>query len=1628
MKIAKLLVYVIGFMLAGAAAAHAAPIGALFASMFASITAFGSTVVGGFLVNMAASIALSALAMALQKKSMNNGGITTDTTTSGGDTPQKIILGRYATGGGAICPPMTYDFAGSKDNGWITYVIALGDYPVTGLESIIVDNIEYNILNDVVPAPHTDMGKYIDGSIKEYAFIKFHDGNQTVADPMLLSKFHNYPNRPWSEDHKLIGVPYAIASFAYHRDKFTGLPDMRFVVRGSAIYDPRKDTSVGGSGAQRWADKSTWAFSDNPVVMVYNIIRGFTLADGNKYGINAPASALPLDRWMAAMNVCDEAGSETSTAKWWNDTRRYRAGIEFALNTEPLEVIETLLTACGGKLSEIGGTYNITVGPPAFAAASITDENVIISESRDFTVFGGLESTYNSIHATYPSPESLWESVDAEPYYNDEWIAEDDGRRLIADLRLSAVPYPGQVRRLMRETASDNRRQRIHVITLGPWSLSILPLDVINWSSVQNGYSNKKFEVTGKVIDTQTLNCTFTIRERDPADYNPNAAFDAVLPGSNVVVSDRPVIQGVDGFIVTSKTFNDADGVSKRVGLQIGWNNNLVYDSLSYQIQTTPNNVTVVQGSVADVRAGAFTISEGILPQTAYRVRLIGRMSGRASEWSSFINVSTPAAWVTNNDFEDGIGDFLDGNGVNAIRSGYSLPASGDFDGQQFFNRTDGKMYSWNTTTGQWVPYVQRQIEGALDHTSFASTVSIPRVVTTLPTTGANGQFVTLQSDGKLYRWNGSAFVAAVPATDISGQLISAQIANNAIAARNLAADSVGSMALQNAAVSGIHMQANSIITAHLTAGVVTANELAVRAVSAKHVAISDWENIITNSQFTGAIANGTSVDGWNLPAGVTTWISSQMGNMPTQAAVCFASTGAAIYAVEAGPEWKTTTPGTSYQFDCQVRGAGGQFTPQLIVGWYDRDNAFITQSIVTRSPISASVWSAFNGEVIAPANAYAMRVLIGRVGNAAGESGNGWITSPSFRRKNGGELVVDGSIIGKHIAANTINANHMTANSIGTNALISGSVTTAILAVGAVGADQISANAISARHLVVGNTRNMIPNGNHIDLSNVASYWGAATASGSRSYFLKSANAAFSETGSGSLAVQKPSGNLAASVSTSMLPQYDFPVEAGKKYYAETAIRSNTGVSSTGAYVRILWLDANKAQLSASDIAANVGITAAWVSHSNVITAPVSATFVRITVINSGSSNTQNLLVDRIVFKEMDAGSLIVDGTITGQHIAASTISSDNMNVGWLNGERLSASYLDVNSLLDIGANAGLRYQKPSVTADTTDGLYFGYDGSRFGFAASRTNAGKRQSIKLASSTGLQLLNARHFVSGFTVPTSVNRTTNLAKTALPANIKEISFDMMGGGGGGAAGMRTGAVSGAAGTNTIVRLYDGATLKHTFTATAGAGGAGTASAPHQAIPAETEWGLAYGAGGYGGQGSYYPSGDGGTPRSFYAKRGGNASLVSVDKVDISTWKNPQIEIVIGSGGAGGVATSETGVSGGAGSPGRVMYSYSTVKDIPADVVPLEPTAVGSFVTHSSGAGSFPNLGAGYWMIHRNTASDGVGLGYVTVAPNSILRMNESGVVSFVSSQTPTYTGGLGSRQVWYSFHSMGNWG
>jgi hypothetical protein len=165
--------------------------------------------------------------------------------------------------------------------------------------------------------------------------------------------------------------------------------------------------------------------------------------------------------------------------------------------------------------------------------------------------------------------------------------------------------------------------------------------------------------------------------------------------------------------------------------------------------------------------------------------------------------------------------------------------------GDIWFDTDDGyKMYRWDGT--QWVD-VQRVLQAADFGTGIRPIVK----VTSLPTSGySDGDFVWLQSDGKLYRRVGGSWTKALATGDLVGTIDGTMIVDGTLVAQKLAANSV----------TADKVGANQIITqaANIGDGVIT--DAKIGTLSAGKITAGDIQSV--NLGYAGGIFHPSYIAG----------------------------------------------------------------------------------------------------------------------------------------------------------------------------------------------------------------------------------------------------------------------------------------------------------------------------------------------------------------------------------------------------------------------------------------------------------------------------------------------------------------------------------------------------------------------------------------------------------------------------------------------------------------------------------------------------------------------------------------------------------------------------------------------
>jgi len=530
---------------------------------------------------------------------------------------RKVIFGRAATAGSLVYWQTT-----GTDNRLLQMVIAIADHECEGLVELWVDGKlrEWNSETGVVAG--------YDGKLK----VRFYNG---TADQTVDTAVRDASGGRWTDDETGANVCYAVVEATADDAVFPGgIPQIVFVVDGAKLYDPRLDDTVGGDGDHRWDDQSTWEFSDNSAVAIYNVLRGFSAGGKHLLGLNAPADAVRLSDFEAAANACDEdvglGGGGTE--------KRYRCGYVAEVSGLPnRETLEALIASMAGDVICSGGIYRIMAGVARSPVATLTDDDLIIDEPWSSEPRRPRSELTNAVMGSFADPERSYNIVPLPPRTSSADEATDGGIRLAQALDLPAVTSRTQGQRIMEIARKRARRQIRARGTLRARWFALEPGDWVTFTSTRRGYDGVVFEIDSARAEP-TLKSTVSLSETDDGIDDWNGAEDELDDETaSDLAAAGPTLNSVSGFNLTAITVA-GDGDAQMPGLRATWTAITDPTVVAIRIEYRKQGDTVaLERRVEDPSAGQYSWIEGIQGGLVYEARAIPvTQPQRSVEWTSW--------------------------------------------------------------------------------------------------------------------------------------------------------------------------------------------------------------------------------------------------------------------------------------------------------------------------------------------------------------------------------------------------------------------------------------------------------------------------------------------------------------------------------------------------------------------------------------------------------------------------------------------------------------------------------------------------------------------------------------------------------------------------------------------------------------------------------------------------------------------------------------------------------------------------------------------------------------------------------------------------------------------------------
>jgi hypothetical protein len=596
------------------------------------------------------------------------------------------VIGRTGIGGNIVF----MDTSNDGHNKWLHYIVALSVGPVNAVEGFTANNVPLTFNNST--GSLTNIGWNWKGVYSNSTAYAVNDGVSYLGNLYICLRANTgyAPNNPdywaqsgnyvgpgwngkmwqlttvgtqpdtvlsapsgtgtvpeWTSVNELSGIAHARWVLQADQSAYPGgTPQPLWIVRGPAVYDPRKDSTwPGGSGTQRWNDQTTWAYSENPFLHALTWLIGQKSNGKRIMGLGAPISAIDVNAFINGANVADANG--------------WKVGGQVFSTDSKWDVLVQMLQAGGGAPIRIGATISCIVQTPRVALATLTGADFTGPVSIQAMV--ARKDRINRVVPTIRSPMHQWAMTALDPISVAAYQTVDGGQRT-KGINMPLVQWNTQAGQLARYAIEDSREFGPITAQLKPQWSGLQPGDAVVIDEPELGLSQQLCMVIDRKLDPASGLPSFTLRSETTAKHAAALGATANPPPPPSLTIRSSVAAAPTGWTATGTTVtnggltipailvsgtmeNPAASLSIRTRLSAGpgpWES---YDIVPAATAGRTVITGVASGEIRDVELsyivagnqGATTVISSVTAGTA------------AADFSTVTGTTKPANNATNN-------------------------------------------------------------------------------------------------------------------------------------------------------------------------------------------------------------------------------------------------------------------------------------------------------------------------------------------------------------------------------------------------------------------------------------------------------------------------------------------------------------------------------------------------------------------------------------------------------------------------------------------------------------------------------------------------------------------------------------------------------------------------------------------------------------------------------------------------------------------------------------------------------------------------------------------------------------------------------------------------------------------
>lgn len=448
------------------------------------------------------------------------------------------------------------------------------------------------------------------------------------AYPDVVSKFAP----AWTSNHRGDGLASIRMLAKTPQDKYylevfpNQMPEHSAIGDGALLYDPRKDSSIGGSGLHRSWDHNTWEFSRNLALMrMDHLAQPF----GGKLGYER----MYIPEWMNAANVCDEA----VTNRIGGVESRYHGGMWFRTNNDPVDVGRTLDEA--GELV----VYERNDGLIGVHAGKFVTPDIRLTQDHIFAIEVDknkrLASTVLAVRGRYQNPLNAYNTEDASIYGSPYGEIDDTERTRTFDN--VAIQSHNHCQRKQKLTYIRANARRVTITADYSAAKDCAYRRFIRVHYPSRGLVEATIEIMSTVsLDLRNMQISFSGIVVPENLYEFNAAIEEGTPGNASLPIESGGVPVPTGFTVEVRN-EVVSGGATAAYLFGQWDN--MGSNLRYEMEYERTSGSTGVQSVYAVDGETFVRSGYLVDGEEYRVRLRAWGGGTPSAFTDYQTVIATA-------------------------------------------------------------------------------------------------------------------------------------------------------------------------------------------------------------------------------------------------------------------------------------------------------------------------------------------------------------------------------------------------------------------------------------------------------------------------------------------------------------------------------------------------------------------------------------------------------------------------------------------------------------------------------------------------------------------------------------------------------------------------------------------------------------------------------------------------------------------------------------------------------------------------------------------------------------------------------------------------------------------------